>query len=785
MACAEEFEVGPSAELSHSYVMIMDTLPKLEASAGDRWLACKPPGFVAWTYRDHPGRNTRSPKKVARDQELRLHKLRSSTVTPSTRAPSCLTSGSPDLRSPTPLESQGSEVVHIPAVTRRPSSKAEKRQSPRPSKSTKSKVQSASTALDDSLPQDMASTIKPEFDSIAFSDQAPKFHQLLESSQGNHQEHRQHRADRLESASLIMSTYDYQGYPLQSADRASEPASPLSRTQATKETSLSSLPRERVEVLEGLQAAADAMGARARGAVSTAIRAKAVCRSTFSSVSRRLLMPGHPRKDLEALHALHARSPTPDAEEVNHDPRNAIHGWIHESKPFTMADLQNDAVPEESQLESPNENFLSVMSQGSHEEVDKRRIEVPISTTLGKMAAQDPDRAAKYGIVVMPAWTVNKPWPPPPVKANFQSAPSPFALERTEAAKAILQTSVGGKGEIGHLSATPRAGEKIADRRSSPTAAPAERAPSKPASPSKTGSPTPTRWSRVRPIARLRGVLKDITRKRTGSPVIATRPKPHAHVNKEEAALRDPDVEPEMKAWYRHCFDVMIQRLNYPPGQLRPEGMLRCLAEVGIYPKTQGERTRLKDVQERVIHAFRHSEDEQDGSEASKVKNPITERKGAWLFPEFLAMVTQYNQLQDRDQHAKDAELARQNGCEDEQVRNLRKVYADFAREDEDDGVLTLKEFIAILQTVGISENPTNEELAELLQLDYKKGSGREIPRKTPIEIAQFVRAMLKVEAVLSANDVREGGIEAIEEKQHEHGTESESQDEDQDEDED
>eukprot|EP00397_Hematodinium_sp_SG-2012_P014578 GEMP01014823.1.p1 GENE.GEMP01014823.1~~GEMP01014823.1.p1 ORF type:complete len:438 (+),score=108.84 GEMP01014823.1:313-1626(+) len=49
----------------------------------------------------------------------------------------------------------------------------------------------------------------------------------------------------------------------------------------------------------------------------------------------------------------------------------------------------------------------------------RRMRAVSVNTVLGRMVAENPERALKYGLVSAPKQSFNKPWPPPPVRASF------------------------------------------------------------------------------------------------------------------------------------------------------------------------------------------------------------------------------------------------------------------------------------------------------------------------------------------------------------------------------
>lgn len=474
------------------------------------------------------------------------------------------------------------------------------------------------------------------------------------------------------------------------------------------------------ETMEGLRVASMVMGEKARGPVTLGIRVKAVQRLAVASALRQLvhLPAGRQQEDQEMKGDSAAISP---------------------SSPRSLYSMETDNTPqpsesseEEEEAPAARDSLAAMLSSAAKScklssKIQQTRFrEVLANSTLGKMVKAHPEKAAKFGLAVVPKWSHNKPWPPPPVVAHFSSQPSAWALR-------LLQKTEDRK----------KKEEEGARRRMSTNM---ERRFTRKMSRAQTDGE-----ERMPPENDLISDLASAVtsqRKRT----------PRTSMFKGQGAsmrrYSRPDEEERLQDILDHA--VTIIKMNIPekdsiincflkhsettPGHLSSKALLRGFAEMEIRPKTFREKQTIKQVQELVIKKYRK---EDKNFEVDGIQNPLKHKKGGWLFEEFLAMTATYKEIAREEQMEVDQALADQNSCELAVIREFRKVYNGSRSQEQ----MIVKDVLAILAKVGI-RNPSDKELALLLNLQL--GANMELSRFRRIAFADFIPAMLKIQGMLA-----------------------------------
>lgn len=477
------------------------------------------------------------------------------------------------------------------------------------------------------------------------------------------------------------------------------------------------------ETMEGLRVASNVMGQRARGPVTLGLRVKAVSRLAVAAAVRQL------------VHLPAGRGP-PEETQLDGErtsPLSSPRSLFSHNIDFESSESSNEeAVPPPAASADSLAAMLSSAAKScklSSKIQHKRFREVLANTTLGKMVEANPQQAAKFGLQVVPPWSHNKPWPPPPVVAHFSSQPSTWALrllEKTEERKkkeeegARRRMSMNMEKRFSRkLSNSP----KVEDLRSSAStdvfnniasAVSSQRKRQPRASVYKGQAAHMRRQSRA-PVEEEEERLQDLMDQAV---------KIHKmNVNEKEATIL--------------CFQ---KHSEASPGYVTSKALLRGLAEMEIKPKNFREKQKMKEVQELVIKKYRK---EDANFEAGGVKNPLKHKKGGWLYEEFLAMTATYKEIMREEQVEIDQALADQNGCELAIIMEYRKVY----NENRSTEFMTVKDVLAILSKVGI-RNPSDKELATLLNLPL--GPNLELSRLRKIAFVDFIPAMLKIQGMLA-----------------------------------
>eukprot|EP00913_Durusdinium_trenchii_P022589 g21213.t1 len=164
---------------------------------------------------------------------------------------------------------------------------------------------------------------------------------------------------------------------------------------------------------KGLRVASDVLGQQARGPVTLGIRVKAVSRMAIAGALRQVL---HLRAGRDTSEESELWSPG----RSQHPALWRVRSDVSEADTLKLC-------PSESSFEE--EVPADTVKRTKSPKIQQPPVrEVLANTTLGKMVKADEARAAKFGLVVVPPWSHNKPWPPPPVVCHFSSQPSDWAL---------------------------------------------------------------------------------------------------------------------------------------------------------------------------------------------------------------------------------------------------------------------------------------------------------------------------------------------------------------------
>eukprot|EP00930_Biecheleria_cincta_P059511 TRINITY_DN4522_c0_g1_i1.p1 TRINITY_DN4522_c0_g1~~TRINITY_DN4522_c0_g1_i1.p1 ORF type:complete len:834 (-),score=164.22 TRINITY_DN4522_c0_g1_i1:100-2601(-) len=501
--------------------------------------------------------------------------------------------------------------------------------------------------------------------------------------------------------------------------------------------------KSREQVIQGLQNAADELGERARGPVALAIRAKAVCRLNMAAASRRLLHLG----GLDSTQSAQDKS---DEESTDDE----LDPWAHISRSFKASDLVEEVpAPKQKQISTSGSFFGAILSHDNNslkrqpgdrmaslmtspDQLEglisktprKGRIEVLNNTSLGRMVAEDPKRAQKYGLVLVPSWSHNKPWPPPPITADsLGRRMSPWSIDEDELHRRVMTE----EGNTQHSRMTIRLdGTQDGFSHEGPN----------------------ERWNYVKTVANMvnrigkSSASKDdssrpTTKKGTLKSLRSGRKK-LSLIEQEAETLDYTMVLTKLEDWGTDTYmDAWYKATKMTPGYLTSSALCKVLTQVGMAPTDDKSRKRLAQVQQRIIEDFRS--DEQDWKSDTGLPNPLADKKGGWTKTEFLAMIAVCKEMQCLEQRDLDKAVAEANACTIYDVQELRQVYRISAVESD---TLNKKEFVGILRDMGLPE-PTQQDMMIILKAKSKE----ELTFMRQIPFTTFVSAVLSVQRALDA----------------------------------
>jgi len=809
-------EVESSRYGCYDALIFQEQLP-IPSKEDSTWGAAKPHGFMKWYDRDSPWRlnrpgSSRSPDPAAFSADLLpipedAQKIRATSVTPSTRAPSRAASRAAQF-SPGP-DSQLARAS--------PDFLASARGSPPPCRASPDMSEEAVVPLELSDEFSGSSTAphqmqlpkarrfqdprKRRFGPVAVPGSSSASMEPTSPSGG--------RGKLVQTASLSFAgdrrglsgalqaaddAYAARELSLQSGGSSSSVSAYVSkdfrcRSSLPEEPSGISFTSRQASTLAALELAANLVGEKARGPVALAIRAKAVCRLTVQSASRRLCRlaleqamggatdalaaDGNTKAKVEVIDRMHCDELL-ELLEVNDLEKNLA----STGSSFTAADMSR-----EPSVRAERPSFSG--SSGLHGQDDalvtavlcsnggfslarvkrRRRIEVLQNTTLGKMVLADPELALRHALVAVPSWYHNKPWPPPPLREftvrNLRSDDSSSDESEKKARKkgeALLTQAKENKEkkENGHPKLDRKDTQQLKKRFTLAKSAHGN---------GKRHSHAGEIQDIFEPVAVSR---KDLIKQRRSE-----QPIPGDLLAEQEIALLDfKSLLKKMSQSRRVLYTNAFQRHSQlTPGFLRAEALQRAMVDLRLMPKSAHEKLRLHKVQKKVLLLSRsiESEDEEDSCDGGQMPdgsfllaNPLRHPlQGGWTLDEYLTMAASAKELSNRDQDGANKEVADKLKLPLSHVRDLHGLWERFS--PKKGGIMTVKELACLLALVDI-RRPSTEDV--MLLLDEKS-----FDLTFRIPLIKFISVMKKIEDVLGelAKARMQASVLAVVEQEVEH----------------
>lgn len=662
----------------------------------DSWVATKSPAFLDWSYRNSPWR----PRETLVADGSRERSVTRSTE-PSTREPSsarmsrrthitCRTPGSPELCSTVlerPKTTCGSHHDgRSPWAKRRPSPRGD--------------AEDLTAMLQAAVTTTRAETAEPLCPEGSLeSSRLPAQKRRSPGAKRRHSPQRD--ADDLTGVLQAAASTSRQEAELSFPEQPSLPSVLWSATmeplcsEAALENSRICM-QKRIEdhacslqASRELGAAADAIGARARGDVTMAIRAKAVCRLATSAASRRLM---HRIEDRSCTPLAVEKTPRLWAEEAQGVPPDAQEAWGEPSEgPAPRGPAAAERRPRPG--EPPGSPGPASELAGAWPE-RPRAIRVPRNTTLGRMVQRDPARAAKYDLVAVSPWYRNKPWPPPPVKPQRRvPGPSPPL------------------GDWGRAQASPPKSD-------------ARRDSEEPHSPSK--------WNQMRAVTRLVGLCSAVQgRDRVQRPDLTRLVSSHSTKDDVELEIDVWNLKNTLTIEQEEEYAAIFERFSACSGQtahqLTRQGLQRVMREAGLMASCAAEQNKIKKVQAQVLEFCRGK----DGLENEM--NPLTHAKGVWELEEFLLMVAGMHQLDRQERQKANKAIADELGLSSEAFEGFRNVFDE--ADCEKAGSISIPELQKLLAHADV--HPSEKELKLLMR---RNSIGEQL------SFPEFLQVMTKLE---------------------------------------
>lgn len=489
--------------------------------------------------------------------------------------------------------------------------------------------------------------------------------------------------------------------------------------------------------VEGLGVAAEVLGEKARGPVAMSIRAKAVSRLATASALRQLVHL-HGKADSEPEEGEEQEPAGPLTSQSEHSQAHSADVEVKRRMARQSTSRQSMSSQGTRRLStrasllqmtydqglSAKESLAAMLSSAekscklSSKIHNKKYREVASNTTLGKIVGSGPARAArKFNLIVVPAWCMNKPWPPPPVKARYGK----MRFNIDDIRMKIVEEDVEVPMDSQPSRKLTMTFEKHFSRRFSSTL----------------GDESDRRVE-----AKTLSMSSDLS---TGRKRSESKKKKSKEDRRQALKQIEDTVDYAVKLMNisagrkEGLADSFYKHSERTAGLLRSEGLRKALAEAGIKPTTLRERERVREVQEVIINKFRSEEDDH---EVDGIKNPLKDRRGAWRLVEFLAMAATCRELARQDELQVEQALADQHGCELATVHDLHQVYEEMRKQE----TMVLQDFVCILEKLGLPR-PPDKDLAMLLDVPLAAGNSLSPQRKIPF--AMFLPAMLKVQGIL------------------------------------
>eukprot|EP00933_Yihiella_yeosuensis_P073865 TRINITY_DN82645_c0_g1_i1.p1 TRINITY_DN82645_c0_g1~~TRINITY_DN82645_c0_g1_i1.p1 ORF type:complete len:775 (+),score=150.45 TRINITY_DN82645_c0_g1_i1:25-2349(+) len=715
----------------------------------ERWVDTKPQAFLDWSYRGTPfglGRKGQT-KNVLQNESLESHRqqqqsFRASSATPSTRAPSRAARSSP---SP---EMYLAQVEHREFVDEAaPMSARTQRASPQlqfPKIEKKGKTKKVMEVTD--------------ADSSMFENMGP-----LGSGKRwvfTHMGDKNAMSAWMQAAALADKQIGLDS-PNMSLG-SSQDWSTMKRKAATQGAVLQ----------EGLTAAVETVSVRAQ-TVEVAMREKVATKIEeaeqlrrdiylFDSAvaSREALVNEADKADDDFLGECDSPGKGP-SQYFQQNPLLAVSGIWAEGPEVSSDELLKELLG--------LRNGEEAVSLGKHR---RKPVEVLANTVLGQMIQDDPDRAKKHGLVAVPAWSHNKPWPAPPITMrhfknraeqgneecwNPQNENSSFAIAEDFPAFALKgRASVAPQGRKSQFEKQSSVGSDSIKRPSQSTPLRKSILPGKldylgglqkkSARQSRLQNQTRERWSLNFSKVNARGSVVSVVKK---DPLMT--PGDESDLQSMGEASKNAEftkilngLDQTLKATWQNIF---VKHSDTFPGLehgvLRnPQSLRRAMLEAGIQVKTQQEQFRVREVQTEVIEFCREEHNNYEGP--NRLLNPLTSRSGGWQIQEFVTMVAVLHEQKQKELLGADIAVADEFGVALDSILEYRYFFESYQvwNMTGRKKIFTVKELIRMLQDLEIKL--AKQELCFILK-DDKLDNRREL------DFNQFVDVMVRLEDFLQA----------------------------------
>jgi len=473
-----------------------------------------------------------------------------------------------------------------------------------------------------------------------------------------------------------------------------------------------------------LAAAAELAGSLAHGEVAAAIRAKAAVRLARAQATRQasLLNAGR-RQHLASCDRGNSGADAAlrpwDAEEATSARATGSRSlleeeWVDDDLPHGMACGSGAADLTAAQTACALGVSFSRYRSTPEPEAPPRIIRVAQKTTLGRMVQADPERAAKYGLVAVPSWQKNLPWPPPPVplkprprrKKDHARVKAKMPEERPSSRHRESTSTVGMSKGLKRMTIvvnTIRSVRKC-----------------------KTRNSMASRRSRASDVCRFASVESVRDDRKT----IA---------NIQDAYNRLTNAE------IAFFTDIFNRHSAGTGGVLTRKQINAAFRTAGITESSSArEQMLFKHIQEVVLEHLRPPEDEDDPT-APRLPNPLTSRDGIWLLEEFLMVMAGVFQHKAQERSDNLKTRAEQLAVSVDELLALEQAFAEY---EDDSKRMNLSDLQLVLNRSRMSVAPA--ELRNLL--------GTITNSEADLGFEDFVRVMVSLSDMLRLGDETGGG---------------------------
>lgn len=413
---------------------------------------------------------------------------------------------------------------------------------------------------------------------------------------------------------------------------------------------------------ERLNAAAEEAGEKARGEITLAMRARTICRLAGNAASRKLLH-------------LWGEWDCPPASLLAGEESSGNKDMTERAGSVDISDTECNQL----QASGGSAGHFNASPLGSifgGEFPKKRCIKVAANTALGRMVSADPERAAKYDLVTIPAWQLNKPWPPPAIgprqlvkQADNQRRAKAFEMEEEKIARM----------------------ERAENRR----VVMKKRVAKMQAVTTLVGLGLRLRMTRERSSTRTEDseALEDAVRSANST---------------DGFEMADLESAGNILDWaQKEAFKGIFNRYSkHDDYKLTRRGMIKAMREAGLTPTTQEEQRRFAAVQVQVLEATRGEFEEQPEN------NPLTSPQGRWEMSEFLLVCAALREINLRKLRVANQEASDEFDVPLAEVEELRSVFQRY--DSESTGMITAQDMKELLLVVDMKTS--DEDFKLLLQ---------------------------------------------------------------------